>query len=614
MRIPDLEVSFVKDQREKLGLTGGKMMMESKIDLKDSKEVRKECERQDIVMKKEKRNRDAAEAVKRNVREKREDKKKKMETQVKEAILEDINENIRDPTYEDQTNPETDQTRVEMHHFAAEIRRYHGGERAGAALWNAAIKDLEEAGAIHADGENKDADISERYTVDRYKCRRELKKFGASAKEKQNDKLQRGGGLTCIGADGKRDRKTKIVEEVVIDGEEVTKYRSGTEEHVAYTSEPAGEYLTHSTLEAGTGKGCAEDFLEVVAETGSEETLLAILCDGCNTNTGWKSGMFVNVERKLGRQLLCCSCMLHANELYLRAVFIKCDGGLGTTGPESFAGPMGKRCKDDLHLEDVQKFLSIETMVEVISDDLKKDLSRDQKLLHSYCTAIAAGKLPSSLAKQVVGPVNHSRWLTLAIRILVLYTRTEEPDLALVRVVKLISQVYAPMWFTIRKQNNFIHGPKLLHQTMVLLLKQDQWVLDMAKPVIQRNAFFAEPGMIACAMLASSELEVRSKIVNLIRNNRKKKPRKLRMKVLQGIRKFCTPKLQWDAKHWSDMISWDLPYFYEPHIILSIPDTELDRVLDFPFTFPKLPLHSTSVERAVKLVTEASSKVNILVH
>ena len=164
------------------------------------------------------------------------------------------------------------------------------------------------------------------------------------------------GGLKFIGTDCKRDNKTNIAEFKQKMVEDLQKYRTSVEEHVAYTSEPSGEYLTHSTLENGTGIGCAKDFLCVVAETKSENTFVAVLCDGCKVNTGWRSGMFVHVERGLGRQLLCTSCTLHANELYLREVFVKCDGGLGTTGPESFAGPIGKKCKEDLHLQEVKNF------------------------------------------------------------------------------------------------------------------------------------------------------------------------------------------------------------------------------------------------------------------
>ena len=52
-----------------------------------------------------------------------------------------------------------------------------------------------------------------------------------------------------------------------------------------------------------------------------------------------------------------------------------------------------------------------------------------------------------------------------------------------------------------------------------------------------------------------------------------------------------------------------MKYFHEPQIIRDITNRELENAKEAPCTFPALPLHSTSVERAVKLVTEASSQV-----
>ena len=42
-----------------------------------------------------------------------------------------------------------------------------------------------------------------------------------------------------------------------------------------------------------------------------------------------------------------------------------------------------------------------------------------------------------------VSPVNHARWMTLAIRILVLYSRTEHPSPVLKEIVKHIQTVWS---------------------------------------------------------------------------------------------------------------------------------------------------------------------------
>lgn len=604
MKIPELDVSFVRDQREKVGHSGGNMAMASNIDMKDKMEVEKEILLTERRNQREDRVIEEKEVYVRNVRARMDTEKEKVRESNKEAS-DDSSYTLEEECYEDDAGkPKTSQTRLEMKHFSAELRRYFVSDRAGSALWNAAVKDLELAGLISCDEETRKSLI-----VDRYKCRREKEKFGMTVLNEKNEKIENEGGFVCLGVDGKRDRNTKIEETTTINGIESITRRTGVEEHQVYTSEPNGEYLSHSALKSGTGESLAQDFVEVLADTQSKDSLRAVLCDGCKANTGWKSGMFVNIERKINSQLLCCSCMLHANELYLREVFIKCDGNFGTTGPESFGGPLGKMCQGDVHQKDVANFQPIKTEVESIPDEVSHDLSRDQQLLYSYCQAIHEGKLCQSLSKQAIGPLNHARWLTLAVRILALYTRTEEPSTELKQITRLITQVYAPMWFRIRRSNNFINGPKLIFETMKLLETQDLQIQELARPTIQRNAFFAEPGMMACAMLASEESNIRSNIVSFLLENRKKEPVKPKSKVLKGIRKFQVPLLNWTADHWCEIITWDFSYFYEPKIISDISDEALVEIRICPYSFPAIPLHSTSVERAIKMVSEASSQV-----
>ena len=123
-------------------------------------------------------------------------------------------------------------------------------------------------------------------------------------------------------------------------------------------------------------------------------------------------------------------------------MFNELDGGFGTSGPDGFKGPMGQRLAGDIHLEVVVPFKEIFSKVKVISDSVQNYLSQDQELLNKYRQAISSGILPSNLAKRKPGPTNHSRWLTLTLRILILYTRTTNPSTQLIRLVTFVQQVY----------------------------------------------------------------------------------------------------------------------------------------------------------------------------
>ena len=83
--------------------------------------------------------------------------------------------------------------------------------------------------------------VDSKLVVDKSKYRREKVKFGARQKAKKKSKTD--GGFGCIGADGKRNKKTRVKEIQVINNKEVVKFTRKTREHIVYTTEPDGEYL-----------------------------------------------------------------------------------------------------------------------------------------------------------------------------------------------------------------------------------------------------------------------------------------------------------------------------------------------------------------------------------
>ena len=145
---------------------------------------------------------------------------------------------------------------------------------------------------------------------------------------------------------------------------------------------------------------------------------------------------------------------------------------------------------------------------------------------------------------------------------------------------------------------------------MRLINTQSKEIQKVVKPVVQRNAFYAEPGVMVCAMLESEQESVRRVAVNLIRETRDNPNKISKEKVLQGVRKHEVPVLRWNAKAWHKIIDWSKTKFYEPFILAKLGIEEIEGCYAKPFSFPKYPVHSQSVERAVKLVSEASAKVS----
>ena len=589
-KIPDMEAAWLKDQRERDAEKKGQYMMKG-VDVAEASAYQRSLAK---VAAKNK-----AEAN----RQARADIETEEQVEEPQEIMEivTIDEN-NDEDFVFKPKPVPNQNRTNLDLFIAEVIRYGYSDRGAAALYNAALKTV---GKIES-GE----DI---LAVDKNKIRRARETFGLKQTMKLKDRVGATGGLKCIGADGKRNKKTKQKVLQNINNCEVEKVVTKSQEHIVYTQEPEGSYLQHSEIppNKGTGQDLAEDFLEVVIENDSEFTLEAIVADGTNTNTGWRDGMIAHLERKLTppRPLLWLICQAHGNELPLRALFTHCDGGHGTSGPNSFEGPLGQACCKDVHVGNVTNFSKISTSLPDLDEHVWRDLSRDQQLLYRYTKAIASGRVPDSLAPQVAGPINHARWLTLAIQLMILYTRTDGPCKGLCMVVKYIVQVYSVVWFLIKKESKFTNGPSHLFTLIKLVKGQSLEVQNAVKPAIQRNAYFAHPSIMLCAMLESPMKSVRCKAVERIKKVREKPPKVQKMKVLKGVRKFSIPNLNWNPSSQWDIIEWDSVKIYEPSILEKLNVDDLKAAESVPHSFPNFPLHSQSVERSVKLVTEASSKV-----
>ena len=392
-RIPDMEAAWLRDQRQRDSSNQGKYMMKG-IDWKVAAAQQKQL------------NKIAAKNKAEQNRQAKLDKKaEEVEEEVENFEMPIADEDDRDTDFEFKSKAQPKQNRTNLNYFIAEVIRYGYSDRGAAALYNAALKTV-----------GKIVDGRDSLAVDKNKIRRARDSFGTKQKLKLATQVGATGGLQCIGADGKRNKKTKQKVTQIINNCTVEKIVTKPQEHIVYTQEPGGTYLQHSEIapNRGTGQDLADDFLEVVIENNSEASLEAVVADGTNTNTGWRDGCIAHLERKIhpARPLLWLICQAHGNELPLRALFTHCDGGHGTSGPDSFKGPLGQACTGDVHLGNIAKFTPISTSLPDLDESVWRDLSRDQKLLYRYAKAIAAGSVSDNLAAQVAGPSNHSRWHT----------------------------------------------------------------------------------------------------------------------------------------------------------------------------------------------------------
>ena len=501
--------------------------------------------------------------------------------------------------------------------------RYNISSVAGALLVNVYLKDL--------------GLLTKSNIVDRKKLDRQRQLY-RDIMQKEEEIRQKNEPMTSLYFDGRQDLTIALKEK---NGKKLKITKK--EEHFSLVEEPKSLYLGHVTPKCGTGVEIAKSLYSWVLNTGAIDTLLVVGGDGCRVNTGYENGVIACLESFIGRPLQRFICLLHANELPLRAALNHYVGR--TIGPDKHEGSISKQIHDP-QLTDlpIVNFKKVDSQFPVIDEEVHTDLSTDQLYLYDICQGIISGQIDPGLAARQPGTIGHARWLTTASSILRLYVSTRNPTKKLNAVVNIIIRLYAIMWFQIKSHPKAVDGPKNLFMMVELVRQFPQPDQVFLKRKIQNNAYFAHSENILLTMLTDTDEAIRHRAVDLIQKIRAKSisisddskdeeyyehddsyehnledefeisfdtefenyvPEDIQR---ESVRAFKVPKLNFNATSYVDMINWDNEIF-EPPLTLYIDDAELNACIKNPFEVLPYPGHTQAVERAVKLTTEASSLV-----
>ena len=179
---------------------------------------------------------------------------------------------------------------------------------------------------------------------------------------------------------------------------------------------------------------------------------------------------------------------MHHNELPFRALFKHLDGT--TKSPTTFNGPLGKLCANDCHNLPPKSFSAVEKPLE-FHFGMKDMDSSDESLLYEYKVGISRGKVDPRFASWKIGPLNQTRWLTLAIRLMRLWTRGAYPQNLLTKLYSLINfimNVYAICSFDIKKSNKFHHQQIYIFNMIDRIRKKPIEVQRITLKNLQYNA------------------------------------------------------------------------------------------------------------------------------
>ena len=515
--------------------------------------------------------------------------------------FENFNEQLNVDEFKPAKQINEDYSFLKTPRFAMELIRSDVSSNLGANLANAFLLDLKAMGLL-----KPGLNVKQIY-LDKSKIDREKNRMKDKSDQKFSNTAEK---LICIGVDGRIDKDTLLYKEVIDEnGNPKLKKSKEDEHHLTFTRETGKEngiYLTHRTIpiKGATGVLLGKECASVLEEFNSKETLKAVLIDNTNTNTGCETGLVTVLEKELKRKLHTIGCALHQNELPFRAVFKHLDSSC-TKSPTSFNGPIGKLCHKNVeHLPQVNFFKFSGDLDDMeFSSEILKDLSTDQRLLLEYVIGISKGKVDSKYASWKIGSLNHARWLTLAIRLMCLWTRgaySPELEYNLHSIIKFIAEVYAVSWFEIKRDGKFHNQPLNIFNMIQRIKRQSKEIKEIAFKNLNYNSFALLPENMLYSMIKSNDQvvqEIATKIILSIRENNQ---------TIVRLKKM-TP-INFDARHWYELTNLSQKGICEPALTEEFSDHELQNALihGTKLEIPDLPSHSQSVERAVKLTTEAS--------
>lgn len=237
-----------------------------------------------------------------------------------------------------------------------------------------------------------------------------------------------------------------------------------------------------------------------------------------------------------------------------------------------------------------------------IPDSVVNDLSRDQLLAYKWGHAIQSGEVPDDLAGQTIGQLNHSRWLTRAVRTLAKYSRTKNPTKKFRRIVFFIVNVYLPGWFKIKSQPHCQDGAR--HFQFLLDLSRDLCEEDQKtlRKVMQDNAHWAHPENVVIGCLSDAREEIRRKGVQYILEARKV------FDPEEEVRKFVPPEVNFQSEKFCDLVDLETVMKTEPPVTKDLSEVTILSALAKPLILQPYPNHTQKVERMVRIVTECSCK------
>ena len=219
--------------------------------------------------------------------------------------------------------------------------------------------------------------------------------------------------------------------------------------------------------------------------------------------------------------------------------------------------------------------------------------------------SIHRNSLSESMARRSPGKLGYARWLTVGNRILRRYVSEIDPSSNLILLARFVIEVYARSWFAIQSKSSFSEAPiHIFNMIRYVADINDERVTRVCHIVIQHNAFSLHSENMLYAILCDTRPNVRLLAVRRILD--------LRLtKSADEFRKFVKPIINFEADEYYLLINdhnW-IESTLTSNFNSSYMSSLTHQASFAPFTFPRYPCHTQSVERHIRLVSETSGMI-----
>ena len=365
------------------------------------------------------------------------------------------------------------------------------------------------------------------------------------------------------------------------------------QDNITIISEPGGKYLDHISPENGTAPAIVKDLVPVIKATNSEKSMKAIGADGTAVNTGHLGGVIKLLEDALGFSLQWVICLLHCNELQMKALIKFLDGE--TSSGNTWKGEVMMEvmaCQTD-GFRQVITYKKIKGKVpKDLPEEFVKGLSSEQEYFYLICLAVQSGEFPESLKNRKHGNIHQARWVNTTSGILLLYCTTARPSDTLKRLSKIIVNVYAPNFFQIKTNWHVSKAAPTFYFMYDMARKCcNTNELEVYKKSLEINCYSIHPESILLAMVFDDDLAVRKKAIKdyILKCDKNEK------------RNFRKPSINWKARSYMDLVDFkDNPVSMPPLLRdISLEEFEDCYLLGTDLSIPAIQHHSQNCERAV---------------